>query len=103
MNEWEAVDVEVPKTGITEYPSGAPHVFSQARLDPGGRYISDGIRTEWYENGELKRYADYANGVPHGVDVSWAPGGQLQSRADYREGTLVKRPSGTKTVNSDQE
>lgn len=85
-----ALGVEMPKTGITQHESGAPRVFSQARPNREGRYVSDGIRTEWYENGRLRRYADYVDNVPHGLEVSWDAAGRVQSRAEYREGVLVK-------------
>jgi hypothetical protein len=88
----EHLDTRMPKTGITEYPSGAPRVFSQARPNAEGRYVSDGIRTEWYETGQLERFADYADNVPHGVDVNWDPVGQVLSRAEYREGVLAGSP-----------
>jgi antitoxin component YwqK of YwqJK toxin-antitoxin module len=55
--------------------------------DATGRYIPDGIYTEWYEGGELKRFVDYAGGVPHGIEMTWDPNGQVISRVFYQRGT----------------
>jgi antitoxin component YwqK of YwqJK toxin-antitoxin module len=55
--------------------------------DATGRYIPDGIYTEWYEGGELKRFVDYVGGVVHGVEMTWDPNGQVISRAFYQRGT----------------
>ncbi len=76
-----------PKVTLKRYPSGAPRQIVQVRPDTTGRYIPDGILTEWYEDGELERFLDYANGVPHGAEVTWDPSGRVISRAEYRHGT----------------
>ena len=76
-----------PKVTLKRYPSGAPRQIVQVRPDTTGRYIPDGILTEWYEDGELERFLDYANGVPHGAEVTWDPSGRVLSRAEYRHGS----------------
>jgi tetratricopeptide (TPR) repeat protein len=75
-----------PKVTLKRYPSGAPRQIVQVRPDATGRYIPDGISTDWYEGGELERFIDYAGGVPHGAEVTWAPSGRVVSRAEYRHG-----------------
>jgi len=88
----ELVDPELrhpdpPKIAMDKYPSGVPSKIVQMRKSfTTGRYIADGIWTEWYENGELKRFVDYANGVAHGVEINWSPDGQVVSRIEYRKG-----------------
>jgi tetratricopeptide (TPR) repeat protein len=71
------------------YPSAAPR-----KLVQGYRNASDftlhGIEAEFYENGRLKRFADYENGVRQGVEITWDSGGELISRLVYRQGTPVK-------------
>jgi tetratricopeptide (TPR) repeat protein len=76
-----------PKVTLKRYPSGAPRQIVQVRSDATGRYVPDGISTEWYEGGELERFRDYADGVPHGAEVTWDPSGRVISRAAYRHGT----------------
>ncbi|MDH3327731.1 MAG: tetratricopeptide repeat protein [Desulfobulbaceae bacterium] len=76
-----------PKFAVDKYPSGVPSKIVQMRLSEAtGQYIPNGIWTEWYENGELKRFVDYVKGVPHGVEINWSPDGQVVSRIEYREG-----------------
>jgi hypothetical protein len=65
------------KVTLMRYPSGAPQEIVQVRTDTTGRYIPFGIMTQWYEDGELKRFVDYADGVPHGVEVLWDPSGRV--------------------------
>jgi len=83
----EARNIALPKIALKRYPSGALLRIVQMKPDPTGRYIPDGIWTEWYESGELKRFADYASGVVHGVDMTWDPNGQVISRVFYQHGT----------------
>jgi tetratricopeptide (TPR) repeat protein len=83
----EARNSASPKVTLKWYPSGAPRQVLQVRQDTTGRYIPDGVVTEWYEDGQLERLVDYANGVPHGAEVTWHPGGGVMSRGEYRHGT----------------
>jgi tetratricopeptide (TPR) repeat protein len=76
-----------PKVTLERYPSGAPRQVVQVRPDATGRYVAHGISTGWYESGELERFLDYADGVPHGTELTWAPSGRVTSRAEYRHGT----------------
>jgi len=83
----EALNIALPKVSLKRYPSGALLRIVQMKPDAAGRYIPDGIWTEWYEGGELKRFVDYAGGVPHGVEMTWDPNGQVISRVFYQRGT----------------
>jgi len=69
-----------PKVTLKRHPSGAPLRIAQVRLNTTGRYIADGIWTEWHENGQLKRFADYVNGRLYGVEMTLDPNGQVLSR-----------------------
>lgn len=80
----------LPKVSLEKYPSGAPRKSVQVRPDESGRYVPNGIWTEWYESGELKRFVDYARGVPHGIEIIWGPQGELVSRTKYRHGKRIK-------------
>jgi tetratricopeptide (TPR) repeat protein len=76
-----------PKVSLASYASGAPREIAQVRTDATGSYVRHGISTEWYEDGELKRFVDYEDGVRHGTEVTWDPSGRVISRAEYRRGT----------------
>ena len=80
-----------PKFAVDKYSSGVPSKIVQIRLsEETGKYIPNGIWTEWYENGELKRFIDYVNGSPHGIEINWSPEGQIVSRIKYREGKEIR-------------
>jgi tetratricopeptide (TPR) repeat protein len=80
-------EITTPKISLEEYPSGTPRKIVQVKLDASGRAVPEGIWTEWYESGELKRFVDYADGVPHGVEVIWNPAGGVISLTQYQHGT----------------
>jgi tetratricopeptide (TPR) repeat protein len=82
----EARNIALPKVALKRYPSGALLRVVQMKPDATGRYIPDGIWTEWYEGGELKRFVDYSGGVPHGIEMTWDPNGQVISRVFYQRG-----------------
>jgi len=69
-----------PKVTLERYPSGAPRRIAQVQLDTTGRPLADGIWTEWYENGQLKRFADYVKGRRNGVEMTLDSNGQIISR-----------------------
>jgi tetratricopeptide (TPR) repeat protein len=83
----KARNIALPKIALKRYPSGALLRIVQMKPDATGRYIPDGIWTEWYEGGELKQFVDYTSGVPHGVGMTWDPKGQVISRVFYQRGT----------------
>ena len=76
----DAQNITPPKVSLERYPSGAPRSIAQVHPNKAGRYVADGIWTEWYENGQLKRFADYVNGRRTGVDMTVDPNGQIISR-----------------------
>jgi tetratricopeptide (TPR) repeat protein len=82
-----ARNIALPKVALKRYPSGALLRIVQMKPDATGHYIPDGIWTEWYEGGELKRFVDYSGGVPHGIEMTWDPNGQVISRVFYQRGT----------------
>ena len=82
----EATPIEPPKVSLKRHPSGFPSSIVQVRRNAAGKYIPEGIWTEWYESGELKRYVDYADGVPHGMALSWNREGQILSQSLFRNG-----------------
>ncbi len=88
--EPDARNPALPKVSLEKYASGVPSKIVQVRPDATGRYLPDGIWTEWYESGELKRFVDYVNGVPHGVEITWSPDGEVVSRIEYRHGRRVE-------------
>lgn len=90
----EARSLVPPKVTLRRYPSGALSKIVQVKPGATGRYIADGIWTEWYEGGELKRFVDYIDGKPHGEEVVWSPDGQVVSRAVYRQGIRMKPEGG---------
>jgi tetratricopeptide (TPR) repeat protein len=79
----DAQNLRPPKVDLKRHPSGAPRRMAQVQLNTSGRYIADGIWTEWYENGQLKRFADYVNGRLHGVEMTLDPNGQIISRTTH--------------------
>lgn len=82
--------LEVPTTnGITTHPAGEWKTVSQVRPDGAGGYLIDGIGTEWYPAGTLKRFSDYKNGLLDGAEVLWDPTGRVIARNVYENGILV--------------
>jgi tetratricopeptide (TPR) repeat protein len=70
----------------TTFPSGNPGTVAQVSLADNGQYRPDGILTEWYESGTLKRFAEFVEGTLHGIDVTWDEEGRIESRVEYRNG-----------------
>jgi len=88
-----------PKVTLDKYPSGAPSKIVQVRTDAAGGYIPNGIWTEWYVNGELKRFIDYAKGEPHGIEITCSPNGEILSRIEYRHGKRIRTVRGNASGN----
>lgn len=82
-----AREIAPPKISVSRYESGYPRTIAQTQPDASGRHVPDGIWTEWYDGGKLKRFVDYAGGVPHGVSVTWDESGRPVERTMYRNGT----------------
>ena len=81
---------EPTTNGITTYPDGEWKTVSQVRPDETGGYHIDGIGTEWYADGTLKRFSDYESGLLHGAEVLWDPSGDVVGRKVYKDGALVE-------------
>ena len=71
------------------YASAAPRRLVQGRRNAGGQFTPDGIEVIFYENGRLKQFVDYENGVKHGTELQWKSNGQLLTRQVYRQGIPV--------------
>jgi tetratricopeptide (TPR) repeat protein len=76
------------------YPSAAPRRLVQGRRNAGGQFIPEGIDVTFHENGRLKQFVDYENGVKHGTEISWDSDGQVLTHLVYRQGTPVKSGAG---------
>jgi len=89
-----ARSTDPPKVSLASYPSGAPQRIDQVSPNAAGRHVSNGISTEWFEDGRLKRLVDYVDGVQHGIELKWDPSGVLISRTEYRYGTRTMASGG---------
>jgi len=58
-----------------KYPNGKLRSAWSARICPNGRYLLDGLETDYYENGQKEREVTYANGRKTGVETFWSPAG----------------------------
>ena len=72
-----------PETGggsITNYsenyPGGARKATWSARICPNGRYLLDGVETNYYENGTVQRVATWASGRRTGEETLWMSNGR---------------------------
>ena len=71
------------KVTIDTYTSGVPRRIVQVRPDATGRDIPDGIWTEWHENGLLKRFVEYENGIKHGEEIHWNQDGEVLEKMKH--------------------
>jgi len=46
----------------------------------------EGLRTHWYENGQIFSKDNYKNGVEHGLHTSWESNGNIDSEKNYING-----------------
>ena len=76
------------------YPSAAPRRLVQGRRNASGQFIPEGIDVIFYENGRLKHFVDYVNGVKHGAEITWDSDGQVLSQLVYRQGIPVNKATG---------
>ena len=84
-----------PRPVLSVYPSNAPHILRQVRIDQSGNLVTDGIEVEFYENGRLKYFADKFAGKLNGLEVTWDSDGRLLSRKAYRDNVLIDEESGS--------
>jgi len=57
------------------YPGGARRATWSARICPNGRYLLDGVETNYHENGTVQRVVTWASGRRTGEETLWAPNG----------------------------
>ncbi len=79
----------LPVITIHRHLSGSPNSIFLQSLRAADKDQPDGFLTEWYEDGSLKRYADYVRGILHGVEVQWNKEGHVISRSKYAKGVKV--------------
>ena len=58
------------------YPSSALKTTWSARICPNGRYLLDGVETNYYENGVVQRVVIWASGRRTGEETLWAANGE---------------------------
>jgi|GEM_PF-212254 len=58
------------------YPGGALKATWSARICPNGRYLLDGVETNYYENGIAQRVVTWASGRRTGEETLWASNGE---------------------------
>jgi len=58
------------------YPGGARKATWSARICPNGRYLLDGVETNYYENGTVQRVATWASGRRTGEETLWMSNGR---------------------------
>jgi len=56
-----------------KYPGGGVRAAWSARICPNGRYLLDGLETDYYENGRKEHEVTYANGRKTGEETFWSP------------------------------
>ena len=57
------------------YPGGARKATWSARICPNGRYLLDGVETNYYENGTVQRVVTWASGRRTGEETLWMSNG----------------------------
>jgi len=60
------------------YPNGAIRSHWRARICPHGRYLLDGLETDFYANGTKQHEATYASGRKIGTETFWSSTGVKQ-------------------------
>jgi hypothetical protein len=58
------------------YPGGALKATWSARICPNGRYLLDGVETNYYANGTIQRVVTWASGRRTGEETLWASNGE---------------------------
>ncbi len=76
-----AGDIAPETTGGTvkqyseKYANGKVRAEWSARICPNGRYLLDGMETDYYENGHKEHEVTYASGRKTGEETFWSPEG----------------------------
>ena len=50
----------------------------------------DGLKKQWYENGQLSVEGNFKNGELDGLQRSWYENGQLNYEVNYKNGELIE-------------
>jgi BNR repeat-like domain len=58
-----------------KYPNGKLRSQWSARICPHGRYLLDGLETDYYPDGRKEHVVTYRNGLKTGAELFWAPDG----------------------------
>lgn len=58
-----------------KYPNGKLRATWTARICQNGRYLLDGLETDFYENGRKQRQVTYVNGRKTGIETFWSVDG----------------------------
>jgi hypothetical protein len=78
----DAGDVAAENSGGTvkkfseEYPNGKLRSKWSVRICPNGRYLLDGMETDFYESGAKQHEVTYENGRKTGEEFFWSPDGK---------------------------
>jgi len=59
-----------------KFPNGRLHSTWSARICPNGRYLLNGLETDFYENGAKQHEVTYASGRKTGEETFWSPDGK---------------------------
>lgn len=60
------------------YPDGKIRAEWSARICPHGRYLLDGLETDFYDNGAKQHEVAYASGRKTGVETYWSAAGKIR-------------------------
>ena len=47
----------------------------------------EGLRTDWYESGQMEFEIPFKIGARHGVEIKWSESGKIESEDYYEEGS----------------
>ncbi len=68
-------EIGPPGIVVERYPSGTPRSVAQTGRDAAGSRVLNGLLTEWWPSGTLRRVVAYVDGVPRGAEVTWDEAG----------------------------
>jgi hypothetical protein len=67
----------IPRSFSEIYPNGNLRSQWSARICPHGRYLLDGVETDFYDNGVKQHEVEYASGRKKGRETFWSPEGRV--------------------------
>jgi hypothetical protein len=77
----DAGDIQAEDTGgvikcfSENYPNGKLRSEWSARICPHGRYLLDGLETDYYPDGHKEHVVNYHDGLKTGTETFWGPDG----------------------------